>query len=179
MFFGSSAPFAIPRVEAACGQAPLDVRTTSSADDVNGFLTACGGVGREAYRALQVADLFYPLVFAMFMATSLALVLADLAPTRRSLLALAGLPFVASAFDYLENLFAWLALAAFPDPAATSSLLGLASAAKTLTSWAAGVLLLGAVALLVVDRVRRRVAPGAHRVGTEADAHAQASGGAR
>ena len=38
VFFGSSAPFAIPTVEAACGLAPPDVRFTSSAADVGCFL---------------------------------------------------------------------------------------------------------------------------------------------
>ena len=155
-FFGTSAPFAIRTVEAICGQAPPDVRFTSSAVEVGGFLGACGVVGREAYRSMQVADLIYPLVFALFMASSLALVISRLVPARPRLLALAVLPFVASAFDYLENACAWMALAAFPDAAPTSSLLGLASAAKTTTSWVSGVLLLGAVAALVVATVGRR-----------------------
>lgn len=159
VFFGSSAPFAIPTVEAACGQAPPDVRFSSSAADVNGFLDSCGVVGREAYRSLQVADLFYPMVFAVFMASSLALAISRLAPGRRRLLALAAVPLVASAFDYVENACAWLALAAFPDAAATSSVLGLASAGKSLTSWAAGILFLGALAALAVATFRRRVRP--------------------
>lgn len=157
VFFGSSAPFAIPTVEAVCGQAPPDVRFTSSAAEVGGFLDACGVAGREAYRSLQVADLFYPLVFALFVASSLALVISRLAPRRPSLLALAALPLVASAFDYLENACAWIALMAYPDASATSSLLGLASAAKTITSWAAGILLLALLGALVADRARRMV----------------------
>ena len=159
VLFGSNAPFSVPRVEAACGQPPPDTRFTSSAADVNGFLQACGAVGRDAYRALQVADLVYPLVFGLFLATSMALVLVHLAPGRRSLLALAALPLVGSAFDYLENVFAWVALAAFPEPSATDSLLGLASAAKTATFWVAGVLLIVALGGLVVSTVRRRVRP--------------------
>ena len=163
-FFGSSARFAIPTVEAACGQAPPDVRFTSSGGEVGVFLDACGVVGREAYRSMQVADLFYPLVFALFMASSLAMVISRLAPRRRSLLALAALPLVASAFDYVENACAWLALAVYPDSAATNSVLGLASAAKSATSWAAGILLLGALAALAVVTLRRRVRPRAHDV---------------
>jgi hypothetical protein len=155
-FFGTSAPFAVRTVEAICGQAPPDIRFTSSAAQVSGFLDACGVVGRQAYQSMQVADLFYPLVFAVFTASSLALVISRLVPGRRSLLALAALPLVASAFDYLENACAWMALAAFPDAAPTNSLLGLASAAKTTTSWVAGILLLGALAALVVATVRRR-----------------------
>ncbi len=149
-FFGSSAPFAIPTVEAACGQAPPDVRFTSSAGEVDGFLQACGVAGREAYRAMQLADLVYPTVFALFIASSLAMVLARLAPRRPALLALAALPLVASTFDYAENACAWLALASYPEAAASTSLLGAASAAKTTSSWAAGILLLGALGALAV-----------------------------
>jgi hypothetical protein len=154
LLFGSRAAFAIPHVEAACGQAPPDVRVFTSAADVTGFLTACGAAGRDAYRYLQLADLLYPAVFGLFMATSIALVVSRLAPAHRPLLALAALPLVASAFDYLENLCAWLALAAFPDQSPASLLLGPASAAKNLTSWASGALLLGAVGLLAVRRIR-------------------------
>ena len=161
-FFGSSARFAIPTVEAACGQSPPDVRFTSDGGEVGAFLDACGVVGREAYRSMQVADLFYPSVSALFVASSLAMVISRLAPRRRSLLALAALPLVASAFDYVENACAWLALASYPEPAASTSLLGLASAAKTATSWGAGILLLGALGALVVVSLRRRVRARAH-----------------
>ena len=153
-FFASTLAFAIPRVEAACGQAPLDVRFSSSAAEVHGFLEACGPVGREAYRMMQLADLFYPAVFALFLASSLALVLRHLAPARPRLLALAALPFVASGFDYAENALAWLSLAAFPEPAATGGLLGIASAAKSATSWLAGGLLIALVVALAVVRLR-------------------------
>jgi hypothetical protein len=168
VFFASSAPFAIPHVEAVCRQAPPDVRFTSSAADVLGFLTRCGAAGRDAYRFLQVADLFYPTVFGMFMATSMALVIARLAPRRRALLGLAVLPLLGSAFDYLENLCAWLALVAYPNPSSTSSLLGLASAAKNLTFWASGALLLGALGLLVIAYAGRRLRPRADRAGLHA-----------
>lgn len=163
-FFGTTAPFAIPRVAALCGQKPLDMRLTSSAADVNGFLAACGSTGRDAYRAMQLADLAYPLVFAAFLASSLALVLTLLAPHRPRLLALAALPFLASGFDYAENAMAWRALAAFPQAIATDRLLGVASAAKTVTSWlAGGALIVGTVALLLATVVRwsmRRRHPG-------------------
>lgn len=147
-FFGSGAGFAVPTVQRICGQAPPDMRVTSTATEVHGFLSACGSAGREAYRALQVADLFYPLVFAVFLASSLALVVRLLAPNRPGLLGLAAVPFVASAFDYLENACAWLALGAWPQPGAADTLLGLFTTAKTATSWLAGTLLLLALGAL-------------------------------
>jgi hypothetical protein len=155
VFFSSSAPFAIPEVEATCGQAPLDVRFHSTAGDVGDFLGSCGPVGREAYRSMQMADLFYPLVFGLFMASSLAVVLSRLAPDGQALVGLAGLALVGSGFDYLENAFAWRALAAFPDTPSTNSLLGLASTAKTVTFWIVGALLLVSLGALVVQGVGR------------------------
>ena len=149
-FFGSGAGFAIPTVQRICGQAPPDMRVTSTATEVHRFLSDCGSAGRQAYGALQVADLIYPLVFAVFLASSLALVLRLLAPDRPGLLGLAAVPFVASAFDYLENACAWLALAAWPQPGAADGLLGHFSTAKTATSWVAGTLLLLVLGALAV-----------------------------
>lgn len=159
VFFASSAPFAIPVVEAVCGAPPLDVRSGASAADVHAFLAGCGPDGRAAYAALQLADLVYPLLFALFLASSLAMVLRRLAPARPGLLALAALPFVASGFDYLENLCAWLALSAYPSPAPTDALLVLASDAKVVTSWLAGGLLLAALGALAVRTATRLLRP--------------------
>ena len=63
---------------------------------------------------------------------------------------------IGSGFDYLENLVAWRALLTYPDPVATNSLLGLASAAKTASFWIAGLLLLTSTAALLGRAVRRR-----------------------
>ena len=55
----------------------------------------------------------------------------------------------------VKNARAWLALAAYPDPAPFGSLLGLASAAKTLTFWTSGAVLLAALGMLVIARARQ------------------------
>ncbi len=156
VFFASSAPFAVPSVENTCGAPPLDVRPYSTADDVNRFLDECGDAGRNAYRDLQLADLAYPAVFGLFMASALALALEHLFPQRPALIGLAAIALAGSGFDYLENLFAWRALAAYPDPVATNSLLGLASAAKTASFWIAGLLLVASTTALIGRAVRRR-----------------------
>jgi hypothetical protein len=161
IFFGSGAGFTIPHVAQVCGQPAPDMRFTSTAAAVHDFLAGCGPTGREAYRALQIADLFYPLVFAVFLASSLALALRLAVPSRPKLITLAAVPFLASAFDYAENACAWLALAAWPRPGVTDNLLGLFSAAKSVTSWAAVTLLLLALAALTVTRCRALLA--AHR----------------
>lgn len=158
VFFASSAPFAIPTVEAACGQAPLDMRFAPTANEVEEFLTACGQQGRDAYRNLQLADLVYPAVVGLFLASSLALGAERLRPGRDRAALIAAIPLLASGFDYLENLFAWLALTSHPEPAATNGLLGLASAAKTSLSWLAGLLLVVIVGALFVGWLRQRLA---------------------
>lgn len=107
-------------------------------------------MGRDAYQHLQTAELLYPLVAGLFLASSLALVLRRLAPRHPSVVALAAVALLANAFDYLENVIARRALAAFPDRAATNALLGFMSAAKTVTPWRAGVLLLAGIAAVVV-----------------------------
>lgn len=157
VFFASSAPFAIPHVEDVCGAAPLDVRLYSTGGDVNRFLNECGESGRAAYLNMQIADLFYPAVFGVFMAAALGLTLKHLFPLHQAVVGLAVVPLVGSGFDYLENALAWRALAAYPDAVASNSLLGLASTAKTVTFWIAGAMLLAGLAALLVRAIRRLV----------------------
>lgn len=158
VFFASRAPFAIPTVEETCGAAPLDVRFYSTADQVNEFLADCGDDGRDAYRNLQLADLFYPAVSGLFMASALALTLKQLFPQRPNILALASIAFVGTALDYVENVFAWIALTTYPDETISNSALGFASAGKTIAFWTAGVGLVVGVAVLALSAGRQRVA---------------------
>jgi hypothetical protein len=167
VFFASDAGFAIPLVQNLCGQAPPDMRFTSTAAEVQGFLEACGPAGREAYRAMQVADLFYPFVFAVFLASSLALALRLLLPSRPGAVILAAVAFLPSAFDYCENACAWLGLAAWPQPRFADALLGLFSASKTTMSWLAGTLLLLVLVALTVTRCRGLAARYRHRQGLD------------
>lgn len=156
-FFAASLPFSIAHVTSLCGAAPPDVRFYTPADGVSQFLTGCGEAGRDAYRDLQVADLFYPAVSGLFLASALAVVLSRLSRPGSPVIALAALPLLGSAFDYLENVAAWTALAAFPGPAETATgLLGVASIAKQAVSWASWLLLLLAVGCLVTRVLRRR-----------------------
>lgn len=159
VFFASSAPFSIPEVQAACGLQPPDMRFFTAADDVTNFLDQCGPAGRDSYRNMLLADLFYPAVVGLFLASSLAITLSRLRGRESEVVGLAALPLVASGFDYIENMFAWFALARYPSPAPTDVLLGYASAAKTITSWASGILLLGCLALLGAGAIRRKLRP--------------------
>lgn len=154
-FFATPLPFSIAHVTSMCGAAPPDVRFYTPADAVTQFLTGCGEAGRDAYRDLQVADLFYPAVSGLFLASALAVVLSRLSRPGSPVIALAALPLLGSAFDYLENVAAWTALLAFPGPAETATrLLGVASIAKQAVSWASWLLLLLAVGCLVTRALR-------------------------
>ncbi len=157
VFFASSAPFSIAEVREACGDSPPDLRFFTSGADVDSFLAACGPAGRSTYRNMQLADLFYPAVVGLFLASSLALVIRRLSPPVSAARWLATIPLLASTFDYLENAFAWIALRAYPDPIRTNDLLGFASAAKTTTSWIGGGLLLVGLARLGTLAGRRKV----------------------
>lgn len=154
VFFQSSAPFSIAEAESACGQPPPDVQNFTTGDDVAGFLGACGADGRAAYRNMQIADLFYPAVYGLFVASSLALSLAKTSLSSRWVSRAVALPFVGAGFDYVENIFAWIALTRYPDDASTNSLLGLAGTAKTATYWISGLVLLGTLVVLVARRFR-------------------------
>lgn len=164
VLFATSASFSIPHVETLCGQAPPDVQFYTSPDGVHAFLANCGELGRAAYRNLQVADLFYPAVSGLFMASALALILTR--NTRQGSLAVAAaaLPLLGSGFDYIENLAAWVALTSFPGRTGTAEmLLGVASAAKQMAGWTAGLLLvIGVVYTLVRRAARRRPKATAH-----------------
>lgn len=155
IFFQSSAPFSISEVESICGQAPPDVQTFTSGDDVSGFLDACGADGRAAYRNMQIADLFYPAVCGLFIASSLALSLTRTSMSSRWVARAVTLPFVGAGFDYVENTFAWIALASHPGEASTNALLGIAGTAKAATYWTSGLVLIGTLVVLVAKRVRR------------------------
>jgi len=157
LLFGSSVPFSIRHVEDLCGQAPPDVRFFTSAGEVRAFMTGCGEAGRAAYRNLQVADLFYPAVNALFMASALAMAMSRNVRKGSLWFATAALPFVGAAFDYLENAAAWITLVRFPDESgAAASVLGGASVAKQTVSWVAGLLLLTVVAFASVRWVMKR-----------------------
>jgi hypothetical protein len=110
---GAVAMFAwlLPRVSAACGQAPLDGRFQWSAVEAVGFASACGESGLTAYRALQFADLIYPALLGLTL-VSWALVLGRPGWMRTTVVALAVMNVVA---DYTENAAAWTMLAGGAD----------------------------------------------------------------
>ncbi len=158
LFFASALPFAIPTVTQACGQPPPDVRFFTAGDDVRAFVSGCGEAGGAAYRSLQLADLFYPAICAIFLAAALAFLLHHLAGPSSWLPALAAIPLVGGLFDYLENAAAWTVLVA--DPAGPAAdLLGVASVGKQVFTWAAWLLLAAALCMTLVRWSRRGLRP--------------------
>lgn len=157
LLFASSAPFSISHVQAQCGQAPPDVRFFTSANDVREFMVGCGQAGRSAYRNLQLADLLYPAVFALFMASALAMALSRIVRKESLWLAAAALPLIGAGFDYLENAAAWITIFRFPERSgAAAYLLGVASVAKQTVSWVAGLLLLTVLGYTLARSVTKR-----------------------
>ena len=76
---------------------------------------------------------------------------------RRPGRALAVVPLVGAAFDYVENLAAWTLLVRYPEPAAWAArVLGTASAAKQVTMWASAVLVLAGLVGAGVAHLRTR-----------------------
>ena len=158
VLFASSGTSSLATVADRCGQPAPDVRFTTSPEAVESFLAGCGDAGRSAYRDLQLVDLVYPAAFGLVLATALALLvpraLRGASPRWR---ALAVVPLVGAAFDYVENLAAWTLLVRYPEPAAWAArVLGTASAAKQVTMWASAVLVLAGLVGAGVAHLRTR-----------------------
>jgi hypothetical protein len=160
VLFATSLPFSIPEVTALCGSAPPDVRPYTSGEELGQFLLDCGASGRDAYRNLQLADLLYPAVSGLFLASALAMTLTRIGGPGSRIVALAVLPLIGGAFDYVENAASWVALVSFPLAATPGhALLGVASAAKQAASWAGWLVLLAALGYLLARAARRHQGP--------------------
>ena len=161
--FASSAPFVVPEVEAACRQAPPDIR----------FVTTAGRWRHRVSRRLRIRRARrlsehaagrhllsrhrghlpgVPLTPKPRHQTSLAATRSD------SLARRASVAFRCRIRLPRKRSLAWLALTSYPDPTATSHLLGVAaSAAKTTTSWAAGLTLVATLTVIVARAIRSRL----------------------
>jgi hypothetical protein len=143
----------------ACGQVAPDVRFWTSGADLSGFLTECGSDGRSAYRNLQLADLAYPAIAALFPALALMMVL-DRRQLRRlwgrDLTPLALLPLLGAALDHAEDAIAWTALAASSDDSPVAALFGVVPIGKQAINWASWAALLVLLLTTGTALIRRR-----------------------
>jgi hypothetical protein len=137
----------VPSTQEACGATPLDMRAHYDAAEVTTFLANCGAAGTAAYRTMQVVDLIYPAVTAIFLFIAIAVVMRLLAGPTSPALLLALVPIVGGLADYAENAVAWMYLTTSPSPG-WGDLMGVAATAKTIAGWLGGVVLL--VGLVVV-----------------------------
>jgi len=128
--------FSLAAVKDACGSEAPDVMFAPTPEQTESFLTGCGTTGLEAYRDLQLVDLFYPAASAAVLVVVLALLLRNAAPR---LAWLAALPVATALGDYLENAAAWVLIGSGPDtpPAAALAVFQVGSGAKVVLSWAA------------------------------------------
>jgi len=158
VMFATSGRFSLGTIAQQCGRPAPDVRWATSATGVEDFLTSCGTAGRSAYRDLQLLDLVYPAAMGLFLASALTYSLPKLQRGRdQSLRVLAVVPLLAAAFDYLENLGAWVVLARYPDqPTWAASLFSIASPAKQALNWTAGLLLVAGLIAMGIRSVRSR-----------------------
>jgi hypothetical protein len=156
LFFATSLPFAIPTVTALCHNTPPDIRPYTSGQGVREFLARCGEPGRLAYVHLQLADLLYPAISGLFLASALAMVLVRLGRPSSAIAAAAALPLLGAVFDYLENTAAWATLVVYPESARTADLLGYATVAQQVCNWASWALLIVATPLLTIRMLRSR-----------------------
>jgi hypothetical protein len=131
----------VPSTQEACGATPLDMRAHYGAAEVTTFLANCGTAGIDAYRAMQLVDLIYPGVTAVFLFIATAVVMRHFAGPRSPVILFALVPIVGGLADYAENAVAWMYLTTSPSPG-WGDLMGVAATAKTIAGWLGGVVLL-------------------------------------
>lgn len=145
--------FSLHTVSVACGWPAPDTRFAPSPRQTELFLTGCGAQGLRAYRDLQIADLFYPVSTALLLVLTLTYLRSHVTPRAAWL---TYLPILAAAGDYLENVCAWVLIAAAPPrPSWATHVLQIGSVVKFVASWLAWV----AVIALLVMWVARRLRP--------------------
>ncbi len=159
ILFLSSGKSSLAAVEAACGSPAPDVRPAASVESVRTFIDHCGTAGIAAYRDLQLIDLLYPITMASLQALALMTLALDLRRRGRRipLVTLAGLPFVAAAGDYTENVGAWaLIVRGVNQTTWAEQMMVVGSAVKVVASCATWCALIVVLAGWVFDAWRRR-----------------------
>lgn len=122
----------------------LDLRFGFSAADANRLFEGLGEEGRSFYQMVELTlDLVYPIVYSLFLAALLLLILRKILPENSPWRWLVLIPFATAIFDYLENLGIVLLLRRFP--ASGDAIAGFASFAG-MGKWS----LFGLSALLIL-----------------------------
>lgn len=130
-----------------------------SAGDLYRMAESYGEAGRQAYiRARFTFDLVWPLVYTLFLTTSIGWVFGKaFGPDSRWQLANL-IPLLGALFDYLENLSTSLVMLRYPEQTAVvDALAPVFTAAKWLLLGASFLLLLGGVVVAVWRLMKQRV----------------------
>jgi hypothetical protein len=116
-------PGLVRRVQDHCGGLPaLDVRGYWTAADATALLTACGDVGRRAYRDLALLDLVFPVLGGATLVLLTALLLRR--REGRGWLLLLVPAIAMTVFDYGENVTVWTLLLRWPEVDPTVAAVG-------------------------------------------------------
>jgi hypothetical protein len=108
-------PFGMQRLEKISGGVRLlDVQRNYSPEMAYNFLEAYGEQGRQVYVRILTADLFYPLLYSIFLSVAMTwLFRRAFKPDNRAQL-FNLLPFVVALFDYAENAGLYIMLRNYP-----------------------------------------------------------------
>ena len=152
LLFVGQGRFSLHAVSVACGRPAPDTRFAPSPRQTELFLIGCGDQGLRAYRDLQIADLFYPVSTALLLVLTLTYLRSHVTPPAAWL---TYLPVLAAAGDYLENVCAWVLIAAAsPRPSWATHVLQIGSVVKFVASWLAWLTVIALLVLWVARRLR-------------------------
>ena len=129
-----------------------------SAGDLYAMAEGYGEQGRSEYvRARFTFDLIWPLVYTLFLTTSISWFAARAYPVTDPWRRLNILPLLGMAFDYLENISTSLVMIRFPENLAfVGSLAGIFTTFKWIFIAASFVFLVVSLILYIVHRYRSR-----------------------
>ena len=147
-------PFVARRMAEAAGASvrPLDLRFSYSQEQAYTTLLALGDHGRRLYGFVEgTIDVFYPVLYALFLFLLIERLLRGTRPRWLDLAAL--VPFAAMVFDWLENAAILAMIARFPRPPGAVATLG---SAFTTLKWVAFLLTLVVLLYAAARRVAMR-----------------------
>lgn len=129
-----------------------------TADQLYSFAESYGAQGRQAYiRARLSFDVVWPLVYTVFLVTSISWLSQKIKPNKPWVGCLNLVPIFALLFDFLENASTVIVMLRYPSKTAVlASLAGALTAAKWGLVGGSFLILFILAVLALVDRVRKR-----------------------
>lgn len=116
IFTYADVPFGLARLERISGGLRiLDLQPYYTPGMAYRFLDAYQEEGRRVYLSILTADLFYPLVYSLFLALAISWVFRRAFKPENPAQFLNLLPFVAALLDYVENMGVYTLLRHYPE----------------------------------------------------------------